>query len=177
MRRLAEDLLVLSRAEGGRLSLAQDPLVLGHIIRRALKDESARWPSHRFESHVAPRLPMVLGEDLHVGQVLQNLLSNAAKYSPAGSLIEVTADDESDGATIRVLDEGSGLPPGDPTRLFDLFYRDPGAARQATGAGIGLFVCRQLVEDMGGRVWARPRKPRGAQFGFWLPALREEDID
>jgi len=67
LRRLAEDLLVLSRAEGGRLSLAQDPLVLGHIIRRALEDESARWPSHRFESHIGPRLPMVLGEDLHVG--------------------------------------------------------------------------------------------------------------
>lgn len=177
LRRLAEDLLVLSRAEGGRLSLAQDPLVLGHIIRRTLKGESARWPSHRFESHLAPHLPMVLGEDLHVGQVLQNLLSNAAKYSPAGSLVEVTAVDEPDGATIRVLDEGSGLPPGDPTRLFDLFYRDPGAARQATGAGIGLFVCRQLVEGMGGRVWARPREPRGAEFGFWLPALREEDRD
>jgi len=109
--------------------------------------------------------------------VLQNLLSNAAKYSPAGSLVEVTAVDEPDGATIRVLDEGPGLPPGDPARLFDLFYRDPGAARQTTGAGIGLFVCRQLVEGMGGRVWARPRQPRGAEFGFWLPALREEDID
>ena len=171
LRRLAEDLLVLSRAEGGRLTLASDPLVIRHVIRQAVESEAKRWPDHEFSADVPMDLPLVLGEELHVGQVVQNLLSNAAKYSASGSKVEVVARPEDGGVTTRVLDEGEGLPAESSEQLFELFYRAPEAARRASGAGIGLFVCRQLVEGMGGRIWARPREGRGAEFGFWLPAL------
>ena len=174
LRRLAEDLLVLSRAEGGRLVLGRDPLVIRHVIRQAVESEGKRWPGHRFAADVPLDLPLVLGEELHVGQVLQNLLSNAAKYSPVGSAIEVRATAEDGGVVTGVLDEGEGLPAESSERLFELFYRAPEAARRASGAGIGLFVCRQLVEGMGGRIWARPREGRGAEFGFWLPGLGED---
>ena len=175
LRRLAEDLLVLSRAEGGRLTLARDPLVIRHVIRQAVEGEAKRWPDHDFSAEAPLDLPLVLGEELHVGQVLQNLLSNAAKYSPAGSTVEVRATGEDGGVTTRVLDQGEGLPAESTEQLFELFYRTPEAARRASGAGIGLFVCRQLVEGMGGRIWARPRDGGGAEFGFWLPALGEDD--
>ena len=175
LRRLAEDLLVLSRAEGGRLVLARDPLVIRHVVRQAVESEGRRWPDHRFSADVPLDLPLVLGEELHVGQVLQNLLSNAAKYSKAGSAIEVRAISDDGGVTITVLDEGEGLPGESTDQLFELFYRAPEAARRASGAGIGLFVCLQLVEAMGGRIWARPREGRGAEFGFWLPALGEDE--
>ena len=175
LRRLAEDLLVLSRAEGGRLELAHDPLVIRHVIRHAVEAEAKRWPSHTFSSDVPLDLPLVLGEELHVGQVMQNLLSNAAKYSPASSAIEVRARTDGTGVAILVLDEGDGLPSQSGEHLFELFYRAPEAARRASGAGIGLFVCRQLVDGMGGRIWARDRESRGAEFGFWLPALQEDD--
>jgi K+-sensing histidine kinase KdpD len=175
LRRLAEDLLVLSRAEGGRLTMARDPLVIRHVIRQAVESEAKRWPDHDFSADVPLDLPLVLGEELHVGQVLQNLLSNAAKYSAKGSKVEVRARPEDGGVTTRILDEGEGLPADSSEQLFDLFYRAPEAARRASGAGIGLFVCRQLVEGMGGRIWARPREARGAEFGFWLPALREDE--
>ena len=175
LRRLAEDLLVLSRAEGGRLTLARDPLVIRHVIRQAVEGEAKRWPDHDFSAEAPLDLPLVLGEELHVGQVLQNLLSNAAKYSPAGSTVEVRATGEVGGVTTRVLDQGEGLPAESTEQLFELFYRAPEAARRASGAGIGLFVCRQLVEGMGGRIWARPRDGGGAEFGFWLPALGEDD--
>jgi K+-sensing histidine kinase KdpD len=175
LRRLAEDLLVLSRAEGGRLVLARDPLVVRHVIRQAVESEARRWPDHTFGADVPLDLPLVLGEELHVGQVLQNLLGNAAKYSKAGSAITVKALAEDDGVTITVLDEGEGLPPESTDQLFELFYRAPEAARRASGAGIGLFVCRELVEAMGGRIWARQREERGAEFGFWLPAHGEDD--
>jgi signal transduction histidine kinase len=175
LRRLAEDLLILSRAEGGQLDMARDPLVLVHIVRRAVDTEAARWPSHRFEARLPPGLPLVLGEELHVGQVMQNLLSNAAKYSPTGTTIEVVAEIETDGVTVRVCDEGDGVAEETREHVFELFYRAPEAARRAPGAGIGLFVCLQLIEGMGGRIWARHREGRGAEFGFWLPALREED--
>jgi K+-sensing histidine kinase KdpD len=175
LRRLAEDLLVLSRAEGGRLTLARDPLVIRHVIRQAVESEAKRWPDHVFTADVPLDLPLVLGEELHVGQVLQNLLSNAAKYSAKGSHIEVLARPEGGGVTTQVLDEGEGLPAESNEQLFELFYRAPEAARRASGAGIGLFVCRQLVDDMGGRIWARPRQERGAEFGFWLPGIGEDE--
>jgi K+-sensing histidine kinase KdpD len=175
LRRLAEDLLVLSRAEGGRLTLARDPLVLRHVIRQAVESEAKRWPDREFDADVPLDLPLVLGEELHVGQVLQNLLGNAAKYSAAGSKVEVRARAEDGGVTTLVLDEGEGLPVDSSEQLFELFYRAPEAARRASGAGIGLFVCRQLVEGMGGRIWAKPREERGAEFGFWLPGIGEDE--
>ena len=175
LRRLAEDLLVLSRAEGGRLVLARDPLVIRHVIRQALDGEARRWPGHTFSANVPLDLPLVLGEELHVGQVLQNLLSNAAKYSDTGSAVEVRAMNDEGGVSILVLDEGGGLPAESSEPLFDLFYRAPEAARRASGAGIGLFVCRQLVEGMGGRIWGRSREGKGAEFGFWLPALHGDE--
>ena len=175
LRRLAEDLLVLSRAEGGRLVLSRDPLVIRHVIRQAVESEAKRWPEHKFSADVPLDLPLVLGEELHVGQVLQNLLGNAAKYSKASSAVEVRAAADDGGVSILVLDEGHGLPAESGEQLFELFYRAPEAARRASGAGIGLFVCRQLVEGMGGRIWARSREGKGAEFGFWLPALHGDD--
>lgn len=177
LRRLAEDLLVLSRAEGGRLVLSRDPLVLRHVIRQAVESEVKRWPQHQFSADVPLDLPLVLGEELHVGQVLQNLLGNASKYSKAGSAVRVRASADDGGVSTLVLDEGEGLPDASSEQLFELFYRAPEAARRASGAGIGLFVCRQLVEGMGGRIWARPREGKGAEFGFWLPALGEHEDD
>ena len=177
LRRLTEDLLVLSRAEGGRLLLAAEPLVVRHIVQRAVEGEAARWPEHRFTAAIPTGLPLVLAEDLYVEQVIRNLLSNAAKYSPQDTTIHITVMDESDGIVVRVADEGTGLPDGPADRLFELYYRAPDAVRQSSGAGIGLFVCRQLVEAMGGFIWAAPRPAGGAEFGFWLPTLAEDGAD
>jgi K+-sensing histidine kinase KdpD len=177
LRRLTEDLLVLSRAEGGGLVLAQDPLLISHVLRRAVDGEGARWPGHRFELEVAAALPLVLGEDTYLEQVVRNLLGNAAKYSPAGTTVATTASTEDGGVVVRVVDQGPGLGDTPPERLFDLFYRAPDAMRQASGAGIGLFVSRELVASMGGRIWARTAPSGGAEFGFWLPALADEAED
>ena len=78
---------------------------------------------------------------------------------------------------MRVLDEGMGIADEAPERLFELFYRSPHAARQAAGAGIGLFVCRQLIESMGGRIWAKRRDTGGSEFGFTLPILDPDTDD
>ena len=177
LRRLAEDLLVLSRTEGGRLQMTNDPLLLGHVMRRRIADESAHWPRHRFSATIPPGLPLVLGEEMYVEQVVQNLLSNAAKYSPAGSEVSVVVEPVGGEIVVRVLDEGIGLSDESPDTLFELFYRSAHAARQASGAGIGLFVCRQLIESMGGRIWARRRETVGSEFGFALPVHAEVDAD
>jgi signal transduction histidine kinase len=180
LRRLTEDLLVLSRAEGGRLLIEAEPVALGHLLRDIVETERTRSAAHTFELEVPPGLPLTLGEELYIEQVVRNFLSNAAKYSPSGTTIRVVAGDEEDGVAVRVIDEGRGLGGESPERLFDLFYREPDAARQASGAGIGLFVCRELIKAMGGRVWAAAATATavpGAEFGFWLPAAPDEDAD
>jgi two-component system sensor histidine kinase KdpD len=177
LRRLIEDLLVMSRAEGGRVELARDPVLIGHVVRRACEAEAVVWPRHAFRSSIARDLPIVFAEDTYVEQVVRNLLTNAAKYSPEGSEILIVveaADDPNRSVRVRVLDDGIGIDAEEPDRLFDLFYRAPTATRLAAGAGIGLFVCRELVAAMGGRIWAVGRPTGGAEFGFSLPAADGE---
>lgn len=176
LRRLTENLLVLSRAEAGHLSVATDPMTIAHVVRRAVESERSRSHEHPIELDVDPDIPIVLGEESYVEQVVGNFLSNAAKYSPAGTPINIRVASESDGVAVRVTDAGVGIP-GDqqPERLFDLFYRAPGAALRASGAGIGLFICRELITTMGGRIWAASAPAtNGAEFGFWLRGASEE---
>jgi signal transduction histidine kinase len=175
--RLVEDLLVLSRAERGRVEIALEPIVLGHVLRRAIDGEGARWPTRRFVLDAEGAVPLVLGEETYVEQVVRNLLTNAAKYSELGAPVTVRVEPGDQEVVIRVLDEGIGIAPEDAERVFELFYRAGDAARQAPGAGIGLFVCRQLVEAMGGRIWARPRDEGGTEVGFALPAHSEVESD
>jgi two-component system, OmpR family, sensor histidine kinase KdpD len=152
-------------------------LLIGHLVRRRVADESAHWPDHKFVAEVPPGLGLVLGEEMYVEQVVQNLLSNAAKYSPAGSEVRVVVEQAGGELRLRVIDEGMGIADAEPERLFELFYRSPDATRQASGAGIGLFVCSQLIEAMGGRIWARRREKVGSEFGFSLPVLDPDSDD
>ena len=179
LRRLTEDLLVLSRAEGGRLVIASDPVALVHVVNAAVESERMRSTAHEFVVIAAPGLPVVRGEDVYVEQVVRNYLSNAAKYSPPDTTVRVDLAAEGDGASVRVSDAGPGLGQDAPERLFDLFYRAPEMIGRTPGAGIGLFVCRELVRAMGGRVWAGAATSSGggAEFGFWLPAASEDATD
>jgi signal transduction histidine kinase len=175
LRRLTEDLLVLSRAET-KLEVAADPIMIGHVVRAAVESEAARATSHTLEVESAGELPIVLGEDIYIGQVVRNLVGNAVKYSPPGTTVRVAVTGEDGGTAVRVIDEGPGLPKDDPDVLFRLFYRAPEAIGKTAGAGIGLFVCRELIGAMGGRIWARTRPDgAGSEFGFWLPEAADED--
>ena len=175
LRRLTEDLLVLSRAESQRLVLGADPIIIARLVRSAVDGERLRAPTHTFTVEVSPQLPLVLGEDVYIEQVVRNFLNNAAKYSPPATMIQVTVSAEAGGAAVRVTDQGPGLKEQDPEQLFELFYRAPDAIHSASGAGIGLFVCRELIQAMDGRIWAAPAQGGGAEFGFWLPTAADVD--
>lgn len=175
--RIVEDLLVLSRLERRHLTVADDPVHLPHLVNRVVANEAARWPEATFAVGGSSRAPVVRGEETYIEQVLRNLLSNAAKYSPAGSTVEVEIDDDDDGVAVRVLDEGPGVARSEVEQLFSLFYRSPSTAASAAGAGIGLFVSRQLVDQMGGRMWARPRPGGGSEFGFRLAVFPIDEED
>ena len=103
-------------------------------------------------------------------QVLFNLLDNAAKYAPDGTTISVAAEQTGQSVTVRVLDEGEGIPEADLERIFDKFYRARAGDRQRAGTGLGLAICRGFVEAMGGTISAANRDDRkGAVFTIRLP--------
>ena len=175
--RLVEDLLVMARLERDGLQLANEPVLLQRVLPAAIRLEKARWPQLRIALSGPVDLPAVAGDATYVEQVARNLLSNAAKYSPADGEIEVrlgVEGSESDEITVRVFDRGEGFASGEVEDLFELFYRSPATAAQASGAGIGLFVSRRLVTAMGGRIWGRPRPRGGAEFGFALRRYTDE---
>ena len=172
--RLVEDLLVMTRVERGALNLANEPVLLQRVLTGALRLEEGHWPDARFHLHGPNDVPAVAGDATYVEQVARNLLSNAAKYSPPGDPIEVRLEEAAGEVVVRVFDRGQGFGPGEADDLFELFYRSPSTAAQASGAGIGLFVCRRLITAMGGRIWAHPRPGGGAEFGFALRHYRED---
>jgi PAS domain S-box-containing protein len=175
LHRLVEDLLVLSRVEHGRLVVETEPIEPRRLIERIVTWEAAEHPGIVIGLEVDPYLPIVAGEATYVEQVVRNLLDNAAKYSPPGTAVTVSARAEPDGVAFRVSDAGPGIAEETAARLFELFYRDPSSARIASGSGIGLFVCASLVHAMGGRIWALRRPEGGAEFGFTLRTVEADD--
>jgi len=175
--RLVEDLLVLTRVERGSLDVGDEPIHLGHVLASVVTSEEARTPGVRFNVLVAPGLPTVAGEDAYLEQIMRNLLANAAKYGGEGSSVTVEARRAGGdgGVEIRVLDEGPGIDEAETEAVFDLFYRSPRTAGRVAGAGIGLFVCRQLAAAMGGHIHAERAEGGGASMIVMLPRSEVDD--
>jgi two-component system sensor histidine kinase KdpD len=172
LRRLVENLLALARADVGE-EVARDIISVGPIVDQTVKQFTNRRPGRPIEVRVERGLPLVLAEPTYVRQVLHNLITNADKYSPSGLPIDVEGFKDGDGVEIRVLDRGPGVPPEEIGQIFGSFYRSERTARTATGKGLGLTVCKRLVEAMGGAVWARPRAGGGLEVGFSLPLAED----
>ena len=165
--RLLDDLLVLTRVEGG-VEVGQEPALLQHLVADVASHDIGGVKGRPIEVVADPGLPPVMGDETSIRQVTHNLISNALKYSPLGSLVEIRVQAGDGEVLVRVLDRGQGLSDEESTHVFEAFYRASGTAHFASGVGIGLFVCQRLVEAMGGRIWTRPRDGGGSEFGFAL---------
>jgi PAS domain S-box-containing protein len=173
--RLVEDLLVMTRVERGIVETTEEPVLLQHLLTSIIAGSPARWGGARINLHLGPRLPAVRGDATYIEQVVRNLLTNAVRYGRGAEKgIDVIAEEVDGSVAVRVQDHGAGLDGEEPTRLFELFYRSPAARHVQGGAGIGLFVSRNLVEAMGGRIWAIDRPEGGAEFGFTLQVLEPD---
>ena len=172
--RMVEDLLVLTKVERGNLGPSDEPVFLRPVVERVVASERARSPEVIFEAVIPIDLPPAQGEEMYVEQVLRNLLTNAAKYGEPGSrvTVEVVATDSE--VILRVLDQGPGIVESEAEQLFDLFYRSPSTAPTVAGAGIGLFVCRQLALALGGSIRASNRLGGGAVFELSLPRYLDD---
>jgi PAS domain S-box-containing protein len=173
LQRLVEDVVALNRFGEDAGEIGWEPVLIQRLLPRVVQSEDGRWPGVTFELEVETGLPTVSADPTYVEQVVRNLLSNAAKYGGLDSTVAIRAEAGEHEVIVRVLDDGPGFPVEETDRLFELFYRSPGTASTAGGAGIGLFVCARLMRAMGGRIWARLREGHGAEFGFALPELDE----
>lgn len=173
--RLVEDLLVMTRVERGVLEIGDEPLLLQRVLPAVAASLAPSWPTLKIDLEIAERLPAVRGDVTYIEQIVRNLINNAIRYGEAlekGITVAVEAAEAE--VIVRVLDNGPGLGDVAPEQLFDLFFRAPRARVVSGGAGIGLFVCRALVEAMGGRIWARERDEGGTEFGFALITIEAD---
>jgi PAS domain S-box-containing protein len=169
---IIENLLHLTRlGSGSQPDL--EPQVVDRVVEHAVASFGARNPDRLVEITGDRPRAIVEGDETYIALLLENLLSNAAKYSPPGTPIEVDISAAGDEVVVEVLDRGLGLDDVDPARLFEPFFRAEPARSAANGLGIGLALCQRIVAALGGRVWARPRDGGGAAVGFALPIAME----
>ena len=171
---LVENLLLLTRA-GGEVTLDREPQVLAHVVSHVAAGFQRRHPGRIVSVDPGARYTIVEADRGYLELLLENLLSNAHKYSPLEQPIEVTVEATGTDVEIAVQDRGIGVEPDEIERLFTTFYRSEEAKRLSGGLGIGLSACKHIVALLGGRIWARPREGGGSVFGFSLPAAVEVD--
>ncbi len=179
MRYLIGDLLDVARIETGALPVDPEPADLRLLVEEAGRGFGARSTRNPLEVELANDLPMVMADRLRIVQVLGNLLSNAAGYSPEGSPITVSAVRDGVHVAVSVTDRGRGIPAELLPELFRKFSRAPGTATAlgVDGSGLGLAICRGIVEAHGGRIWAESDGPGlGAKFTFTLPAVERSAV-
>lgn len=170
LRRLVANLLDAARAASGAFTIQRVPLALGPIIKRAVQRFRGRSRRHRFSARVPRHMPLVLGDRERLESTLYNLLDNAVKYSPYGGRVLARADVHPCDVEVTVEDEGIGIRPEDEALIFQPYYRaESDGRRAASGSGLGLYVCKTIVEALGGRIWAERRPLRGAAFHFTVP--------
>jgi two-component system phosphate regulon sensor histidine kinase PhoR len=168
---IVEEILLASELTSGELALRVERVDAAGIVRRAVEAARPRLPENlSLELAPANNVPPVSADESKARQVLVNLIDNAVKYSPAGGRIELSLERRNGYVQIAVKDEGLGIPPSEQDHIFEKFYRlDPDMARGVGGTGLGLYICRELAERMGGRVRVTSMLGAGSTFFFELP--------
>ncbi len=172
---LIDNLLDISRIEMGCMQLHLERLSLSKVLHELLRTRQIPR-SHAIQVKVPADLPEVMADPGKLRQILENLVSNAIKYSPAGGIVTVEAEvctDDPHMLEIRVRDQGIGIPPEHLPHLFSRFYRVQSTqTREIRGTGLGLYITRHLVELQGGRIWAESEPGKGSTFAFTVPVAR-----
>jgi len=166
LNRLVNNLLDVTRLESGSLQLRREWIPVEELVGVALARLAKPLGDRKVTTRLPEDLPPVLVDGLLIEQVLINLLENATKHTPAGQPIDIEARRVADTIVVDVADRGPGLPTGEEQRIFDKFF----GAGTGGGAGLGLTICRAIVEAHGGRIRGENRRDGGAVFRLSLPA-------
>jgi two-component system phosphate regulon sensor histidine kinase PhoR len=174
--RIVNEILLANQLDAGRVDLGSDAFDPGELVERVVDAARVHAPPGIVLERVVPDgVPHVAADRDKVRQVLVNLVENAMKYSPGGGRIEVGIElgqeSGSDMLVFFVKDEGLGIPADEQARIFEKFYRlDPHMTRGVGGTGLGLYICNELVNRMGGHIWVESTEGEGATFLLELPA-------
>ena len=175
---LTEDLLDVTRLQAGRLTLHLEPTDLVAVVSRVVARLQMTTDHHTLSIHTSLEHLVVHVDSRRIEQVLSNLIGNAIKYSPAGGMIEVTVREgaETKRALLGVSDHGIGIPAQQQSLVFGRFARaDNARAYGIGGTGLGLYLCRELVERHGGRIWFESVEGQGSTFFVTLPIVPDAD--
>ncbi|MBI2863155.1 MAG: PAS domain S-box protein [Chloroflexi bacterium] len=174
--RMVENLLSASRFQAGRLDVQQEPLRLAPLIHRIVQRMRSIGLRQTMTTRIPRDLPLVYADPERIHQVLTNLLENAVKYSPTGGAIRVSAAEGPKEVFVRIRDRGAGVAAADRERIFQPFSRlDSRLVREVKGAGLGLYICKAIVEAHGGRIWVEAPEGGGALLVFSL--LRDDHVN
>jgi len=175
--RFVANMIDMSRIEAGGLKVARDWLDVADVVQGAVERARRSFPAQAVRVSLAADLPLVRGDARLIEQVLFNLIDNAHKYAGEAPAVLHARRDGKD-VVISVTDEGPGIKPADLERVFEKFYRGGRADGRKPGAGLGLSICRRLVEAMGGTIIAQSPaiKRRGARFIVRLPAAEPQRL-
>lgn len=166
---IVDNLLELSRYQANHLALNMEPKDIGQIIHSVTEKLRSKSILHRITTEIPPDLPPVVIDQIRVERILHNLIDNAIKYSPSGGEIKVFVKQEDNKLLLGVSDHGIGISPEDRHRLFQSFERLGGHyTHSIRGIGLGLKVCRILVEAHGGQIWLDSQPGKGSTFYFTL---------
>lgn len=171
---LLGNLLELSRARAEQLVLHSETISVPKIARKVIKEMARQADSKRFVLDLPKELPLVQADSIRLERIIYNLLENAAKYSTPGSEILISAKAKARQMVIGVHDRGDGISPDEQSKLFAPFQRlDNATIPGAKGVGLGLMVCRRLVEAHGGKIWVESKPGKGTTFYFTIPIKKK----
>jgi signal transduction histidine kinase len=177
---LTEDLLDVTRLQGGRLELHSEPADLVALLQRVVNRMRSTTDTHTIVLTATPEHIVAMIDRQRIEQVITNLINNAIKYSPDGGTIEITACEKRESqqqALLSVRDEGIGIPFEQQGRIFGRFERAENARkREIKGTGLGLYLCRELIERNGGRIWFESTEGQGSTFYVLLPLYCDDEI-
>ena len=166
---LLANLLELSRVQAQRLVLYSEAINVKRVIQDAVDKIKLQYSTHTFVINLPRRLPPLQADPLRLERILYNLLENAVKYSPTGGEVRVSAKPQGEHLVIGVSDQGIGISPADQEKLFAPFQRLEKRPSGVRGVGLGLMVCRRLVEAHGGHIWVESEPGHGSTFFFAMP--------
>lgn len=170
LNKMVHRLLLASRISAGALALDREPVQLPSLVAKVVRRVEHIGSSHRFELDFPSDFPSVLGAPDLLEEVLANLVENAVKYSPGGGHVRICGVRLDGQVRVAVEDEGIGIPVAELDRVFDRFYRvDNEVSRKVRGVGLGLHICKSVVEAHGGRIEVFSELGRGSRFAFILP--------
>jgi signal transduction histidine kinase len=173
---LISNLLEMSRIEAGVLKIHPQPIDLTEVLQSTVRTAQVRLSAHPISLTTSSQLPTCFGDARRIEQIVANLLDNAAKYSDPGKPMEVRVESRDRELVVSVIDQGHGIGPEHLERIFDRFYQIGKRDSGRHGVGLGLAICRGLIEAHGGGIWVESTLGQGSTFSFSLPIAPEEAL-